>query len=704
MDIASLPDTFIMSHPLWLDFLSVTIFTLSLIPSVYANQWRRVFANADITSVYSTNCSNPSDFSDFHAVAAVNSYTPLRHIALCHTRAGVFFPKSGTQSLEDFKYRATEKSPRAKVVFIPVHQTMGYYDGLGWLKCEFFIYFSDRLLRPEFIFAHSILPRDAGCFKSAARRYVGTAKLFIFQEISPKVLSPPCLTCYPISFTQLDDVSLPNLRKLWDARNTNMHKSFAFVSSSVDVACGLLHTGFVNVDVCHAAVIAEKYNFTLLKYSGNQNAFHHPWTFGFAISRFFGETAKENSLYQVTQVSINFVTIANPPSAASGIATFVIPLDWETWTCLLTMIPTVAGFFALVELSGISWTSWIAVMTDKMITVASILLGQVGSSAGRAYRSGKIAFVLVILWLFGNNILTVNFYQGSIYSCMAVLFPPQTPGGIQDLVQWDVNVVAMDVVDIGPDDTSQTTLLDSIIPELVSNGGLNPKFTRDLFKFGAKLFPIYKESVRNLVSAITQENSARTFPTIAIFLQETMLENYVKFIKLTGNRHVVQNKGDTPFKILLFKHGSKTLLSPYFLKELRRLEESGFPQIWEKLNKISLLLQTKGAILPQKYFKAVQRSFGNLKEPVTFHESTPVSMELILPSFPLCGAVVAIAIIGFMVEKRKAIMHLGILLVVMIRQGLLRLGRKCQVFFLNLRYRRHLRFRKVTIVASSQIG
>lgn len=74
--------------------------------------------------------------------------------------------------------------------------------------------------------------------------------------------------------------------------------------------------------------------------------------------------------------------------------------------------------------------------------------------------------------------------------------------------------------------------------------------------------------------------------------------------------------------------------------------------MWYNALTSSLFIEDKENFLREKkYLKAVQLAFGNIKEPVTFHESRRVSMDLILPAFFLCGIVMAIGVIGFMVEN-----------------------------------------------------
>lgn len=85
-----------------------------------------------------------------------------------------------------------------------------------------------------------------------------------------------------------------------------------------------------------------------------------------------------------------------------------------------------------------------AMMADKVFTITCIFLGQVGDSSGGSYRKGKVAIIQFTLWFFVNLFLMVNFYQGFIYSCLTILYPPRTPRGVDELVDLDIQVVAND--------------------------------------------------------------------------------------------------------------------------------------------------------------------------------------------------------------------------------------------------------------------
>lgn len=100
-----------------------------------------------------------------------------------------------------------------------------------------------------------------------------------------------------------------------------------------------------------------------------------------------------------------------------------------------------------------------------------------------------------------------------------------------------------------------------------------------------------------------------------------------------------------------------------------------------------------------KYFEAVQPVFGNMREPVTFHESHPVSTSLLLPGFVLCSITMGSGIVLFMVECQKYRVQKFIEMLLMLRVAVF-----CGIFKILLNSAspdRHKRLDKIIIVRSA---
>lgn len=421
----------------WIYLLS---FFLLKIKAEYFNIWSGVFLDADITFIFTPDCSNlleiGRNFQYFEAVSAHNPYTPIRCIILCRTTSALQH-QQGSKSLEIFRYRGTEKSARLKAIFLPLDVTSGYNEIFGELQCEYLIKMSDRVLRQEYIFGHIFSYRDINCFKRAAKLNRGVRLIGFGNGVNSSIFIP-CLTCAQDTLNYLQQVSLGNIKQAWDSLNRDMHKFLIYVRNPVNAKCGVDSKGFVNLkqpEFCVSATIAEKYNLTLLQFKGVDKVFLSDRSFGFGIVKMINETKLAEFVYTVTFDPMKFITVTNPSSPASSVTTFVSPFDPATWICILISIISVAEFLTFLKCRGTRHAqNFATTFIDKVMTVTFIFLGNVGESSRKAYRSRKISLLLVTIWLFGYLVLMLNFYQGTIYSCITVPLPPPTPRGFEDLV------------------------------------------------------------------------------------------------------------------------------------------------------------------------------------------------------------------------------------------------------------------------------
>lgn len=108
------------------------------------------------------------------------------------------------------------------------------------------------------------------------------------------------------------------------------------------------------------------------------------------------------------------------------------------------------------------------------------------------------------------------YYQGPIYSCLAVLLPPHTPNGVEELIDVDIPLVTMDTY-FTRQRSRSSYLKNIVIPTLISIVGQNPKLIQFLTKFQAKLLPIYYTSLSAMLNRIVGNNSTRSHPQIVIF-------------------------------------------------------------------------------------------------------------------------------------------------------------------------------------------
>lgn len=645
--------------------------------------WNDIFIDADISFAFTYEnkmlLDVEKDFPYFQALRLANSYTPLRSFSPNQSEflampAPLYFNKSKAK----YGYPDTEKSPRPKVMFINLISSVGLE-----AKCEFLLWSADLCFQQDFAFGYIHGEKDLLCLHNHPK-FLGTLKLVLFLDGDIVSLIVPCLTCDVLMFQLVTTLSLQGIRKTWDDQNMNLHKYVSFMFNPRVKNCypllDELHliASLTDFDFCPVLTIADKYNLTLMEYRLGMKLYGRR-SYGLAL------TAKSNFdlnfgyvLYQVDLRTTSFVTLTNPPTPEAGLSTFVSPFESETWCFILVVVISVACFltflesdegFAMVNRGEIchAWIYFTTLISEKVITVTFIFLGQVGDSAGRTYGKRNVALILFTLWFFGNLFLMVNYYQGSIYSCLAVLFPPKAPREVEELADLDVSMVAMDNYRTR-NGTKYTYLQDMVFPQLNSSVSQTPKFVKFITKLDAKLLSINDPSPMEMYQKILYSNSTHEKPMV-VFIFKDLFEFYASFVKYMGNRHVVQSRGDSPFRVIYLRPGNKNLFTPYLAKGLRRLSESGLTQMWLDLNRLPRILRSKKMLIARnKYFQAVQDLFGKVREPVTFHEDSVVSLDLILPAFSISAVVTAIGLGVFTAENSRTLKFWGKIVVKCVKE------------------------------------
>lgn len=245
-----------------------------------------------------------------------------------------------------------------------------------------------------------------------------------------------------------------------------------------------------------------------------------------------------------------------------------------------------------------------------------------------------------------------------MYSNLAVIKPPPPPSGVYDLVNWDIPIVAKESIYDYKTRSYKTVLTDCVIPELISSGVPQSKQLKFLAKLKAKLVSVYDKSVPSFVNKILRGNRTMLHSTVVAFVFTHNFDSNERRIKRSGKRHIVRNKGYSPFTMVQYTVGEKNLLTPYLAKEWGRMFEAGLSNLWLQVFRQHVALREKISLRgDNKYFEAVQFAFGNVREPVTFHESSPVSITLIFPAFVLCSAIVVMGVVAFVVECWDVLLH-----------------------------------------------
>lgn len=362
-----------------------------------------LFAESDLTFSHSpdssTRLNNHPDYDDFYTVLAHNPYSPVRSVILHNVN---WYNPNTERDIKAFWYCAMEKTSRVKAIFVNLEQpSMRVDKGQKCFKCEYLVYLVGYRLGYEFIFARiefSLIPKS---FLLSAPALLGEAKFILFEKTFTSPLFIPCLTCDPIAYTKLEIISLGVIRETWNGLNRNMHQYLILLQSSVNATCVLNHKGYFNLEsrnLCPVATVAAKYNLTLLEYEPNLDPLIATGRmFSLVLESKVNAVDEMDYIYEVRFKSTNFITVTDPGSQVSGVGAFVSPLTAEAWLCLLVTVISIAGFLTLMEWlrANQDISTIVAAMVDNLITMSSVLLGQVGGTCGRTFQTTQVAVILL---------------------------------------------------------------------------------------------------------------------------------------------------------------------------------------------------------------------------------------------------------------------------------------------------------------------
>lgn len=160
------------SLPLFLSFIA-TIFPGF---SESSGLSKGLFDDADLTFIFITDqfplVDVDSDFPYFNFLKLKNSYTPLRQLVMKAEYLSLY-----ENNVASFKYRATEKSARSKVVFLPAAPSR-YLEFDDKLECESLLMLADTTLRQDYVFLET---RYTECFTDLPES-MGSAKFVTFEK------------------------------------------------------------------------------------------------------------------------------------------------------------------------------------------------------------------------------------------------------------------------------------------------------------------------------------------------------------------------------------------------------------------------------------------------------------------------------------------------------------------------------------------
>lgn len=201
-----------------------------------------------------------------------------------------------------------------------------------------------------------------------------------------------------------------------------------------------------------------------------------------------------------------------------------------------------------------------------------------------------------------------------------------------------------------------TYLQDIVIPQLLVSADKNLNFFRLLTKLQAKLLAIHDPPVQEMYFKNVYATSPHGHPMMVLFIFRPYIEERIRTIKNAGSSHVVRSSWDSQFQVIEAHTGRTSIFTPYLAKGLSSLEASGLNRFCIKVDTMGNALKNKEKLKKQRtYFRTLQDVLGKVREPPTFHESNPVSIDLVLPAISICAILLSLGLVVFAVENCKII-------------------------------------------------
>lgn len=311
------------------------------------------------------------------------------------------------------------------------------------------------------------------------------------------------------------------------------------------------------------------------------------------------------------------------------------------------------------------------------------------------YNKKSVAIPILTVWfLCGGFIIMNNLYIGSIFSYLSAIQSPILPSNWKSLVESDIPITTTTPIYMQvttEDILKESLLIHSLIPTYSRLFENNPTLVQTFDKLYNKIVHIdvtagtdtFAQILRNIEIFIDDQTygnkSVYTGRTFAIMDEVGTLDVYSKLLKWNGSRLIVQGTGqDTPFGITVVDIGLRNFLVPIFNNILGLLRSTGFEDRWNKLDKTYALIYKGCEIDNTSYKKYFAKAISNFREPISFHESDPVSLKSVKGVFLVCNVFILLSFVSVVKEVGcKEAMHY-------ILNSLSRMGRVFYISFSKL--------------------
>lgn len=261
----------------------------------------------------------------------------------------------------------------------------------------------------------------------------------------------------------------------------------------------------------------------------------------------------------------------------------------------------------------------------------------------------------------------INLYQGSIFSCLTVTFPPPVPKIWDDLVHSNISVMTSSLFSRSygsSDEFADSVLQLEVLPIFRRIMDKSPNFLELLNSFEPQLVFLHRLIIEQYIRLkIFNDTSANaemssqfsTFikknKTFAIMNLEIHQAPIIAILKGVGTHFIINNKLDTPFQQYALNWGSRNFFNPTIASGLSALACSGVFQRWQKKDLQRDELASMKQFSKKEYDEFARKQNSEAKEPISFHEAQQVSLKSIQYAFGLCGLLAVVGVLVFFMEN-----------------------------------------------------
>lgn len=431
---------------------------------------------------------------------------------------------------------------------------------------------------------------------------------------------------------------------------------------------------FFSYIFCSQMALGDKLNFSHVRISGlgdsNPHSFQYKMNYnmlqnkyGFEQSYLFPAYARDSYVTYCGQKNyFKMATVSLSKLKLEGLQALVMPLDLYTWSACIVCFTLVAIFLSRIGIKegGKNKTS-IFNFIQYWQWILSCLSAQYHGTPN-VLRLLPNFPIFVIICVLSFYLLGTVFYQGSMYSSLVAVSPPDIPSTLESVVDSKIQIITTSS-SVDPEDTSRRiSLLKYITNEDVNNITINStRLLHILMKFKEMPNFIYSEPESHFVvgldisarNDIHFENNVfkQVMDTFAIINLDYELDNFFSGIKVKNNPYINRHIEEPIFFLEMPISITRGFISSAIIEGFGQLEQSGIYRLWLDLGiKKAFMENILDKTSKNVYREAVLMRFFGARENIVFEEGKQVPLSALLGVLWLCAGILGVAIVTFIRE------------------------------------------------------